>query len=446
MTDVFHRRIGTSMPLAVRGDGVYVIDENGKRYIDASCGAAVSCLGHNDQDVIKAVQSQVEKIPFAHSTFFSTRPAEELASFLVNAAPDGIEAVYFVSGGSEGVEAALKMARQYFVEIGESKRINFIARRQSYHGNTLGALSVGGNVWRKQPYQEMLMKASYISPCYAYREKLAMETEEEYGIRVSNELEEKIISLGPNTIAAFIAETVGGATAGVIPPVPGYFKNIRRICDKYGVILILDEVMCGMGRTGTLFACEQDSVIPDIVVVAKGLGAGYQPIGAALVSEKIFNAFKEGSGIFLHGHTYMGHPTACAAALAVQKKIKNNNLLLNVNSRGKLLFSRLNEKFKNHPHIGDIRGRGLFIGIELVYERLKKVPFDTKYKLNTKIRSIAMENGLICYPGGGTIDGINGDHILIAPPFIIEENHISELIEKLNISIAQALKNCGISV
>ena len=439
MTHVFQREIGEQMPLAVKGEGIYIVDSNGKRYLDASCGAAVSCLGHSDPDIIQAIKDQLDHMAFAHSTFFSSAPAEELADFLIDSSPNGLEATYFVSGGSEGVEAALKMARQYFVEIDQPARTLFIARRQSYHGNTLGALSVGGNLWRRKPYESMLIKTSHISPCYAYRDQRDEETEEEYGSRVSKELEEKILELGSKNVAAFIAETVGGATAGVIPPVKSYFKKIRQICSKYGVLLILDEVMCGMGRTGTLFACEQDQISPDIMVIAKGLGAGYQPIGAVLVSKRIFKAFKNGSGIFLHGHTYMGHATACAAALAVQKKIKTLDLVRKVKMSGAKLFGDLKDAFGEHPYIGDIRGRGLFIGIELVSDRLTKKPFSSSLKINSQVRRVAMEYGLICYPGGGTVDGLNGDHILIAPPYIIEEKDFVEIINKLKKSVNEVL-------
>ena len=439
MTSIFQRQIGIDLPLAIKGDGVYVIDSNGKRYLDASCGAAVSCLGHSDADIINAVKDQLSSMPFAHSAFFSSEPAEKLADFLIEASPDGISAVYLVSGGSEAIEAALKMARQYFLEIEQPNRTKFIARRQSYHGNTLGALAVGGNMWRREPYKEILMEATHISPCYSYREKLTDESDEEYGIRVASELEQAILDLGPGNVAAFVAETIGGATAGAIPPVKGYFKLIREICNKYGVLLILDEVMCGMGRSGTLFACEQEGIAPDIAVVAKGLGAGYQPIGAALVNSKLFSAFRDGSGVFLHGHTYMGHATACAAALAVQKKIRDQNILSLVRKSGDKLFKILNEVFVNHPHVGDIRGRGLFIGIELVADRVKKTPFDHHLSIHAKIRAKGMENGLICYPAGGTIDGKMGDHILIAPPFIIEDNQLSELAEKLEKTIGDVV-------
>lgn len=436
---VFHRQIGKDLPRAVGGEGVYLVDSEGKRYLDASGGAAVSCLGHGDPDVIGAIKDQLDALAFAHTGFFTSGPAEGLADFLIGQAPDGFGAVYFVSGGSEAVEAGLKMARQYFLETGAPRRVKFIARGQSYHGNTLGALSVGGNVWRRAPFKELLNDASHIPPCYDYRGRGDGESEAEYGRRVADELDAEIRRLGPENVCAFIAETVGGATAGVIPPVAGYFKRIREICDAHGVLLILDEVMCGMGRTGTLFACEQDGISPDIICVAKGLGAGYQPIGAALVHGKVFEAFRRGSALFQHGHTYMGHPAACAAALAVQRKIKEQNLLARVRERGAQLAERLTDRFGNHPRVGDIRGRGLFLGIELVADRATREPFDPAHKLHAKIKAAAMDEGLICYPGGGTADGVRGDHVLLAPPFIITPEQLDELVEKLGKAIDRAL-------
>jgi hypothetical protein len=444
MTHVFQRQIAAAMPKAVKGDGIYVVDAEGKRYLDASGGAAVSCLGHSDPDVIEAIRDQAGRLAFAHTAFFTSVPAEQLADFLIDKAPDGIAMVYFVSGGSEAIEASLKMARQYFLEVGQPKRTRFIARRQSYHGNTLGALSVGGNALRREPYEAMLMKTSHIAPCYAYRHKRADESEEEYGRRVADELEAEIKRLGAENVAAFVAETVVGATAGVVPPVPGYFKRIREICDRYEVLLILDEVMSGMGRTGTLFACEQDGISPDIVCIAKGLGAGYQPVGAALVSETIFDAFRGGSGAFQHGHTYMGHPTACAAALAVQRKIERLDLMPRVRALGEMLADRLVERLGNHPNVGDIRGRGLFRGIELVQDRASKQPLDPALKVHARIKRHAMDRGLICYPAGGTADGNAGDHVLLAPPFIIEEPEVDTLVERLGDAIDAALADARV--
>ncbi len=439
MTHILHRQISFTPPLCVGGEGPYLIDDTGKRYLDASGGAAVSCLGHGDADVIAAIKAQVDQLAFAHTGFFTSQPAEDLADFLIAAAPDSIGMVYFVSGGSEAVETALKMTRQYYLEIGETSRTRFIARRQSYHGNTLGALSVGGNVMRREPYKEMLMETSHIAPCYPYRDRRDDETEEAYGLRIADELEAEIMRLGPENVAGFIAETVGGATAGVLPPVAGYFKRIREICDRHGVTMILDEVMCGMGRTGTLFACEHDGVAPDIICVAKGLGGGYQPIGAALLSNKIFDALRRGSGVFQHGHTYMGHPTACAASLAVQRKIRDDDLLANVRAQGAYLMDRLNQRFGNHANVGDIRGRGLFVGVELVADRTSKAPLDPAAKVNGRIKMEAMNRGLICYPGGGGADGVRGDHVVLAPPFIVGREHIDELVDKLGGAVDAAL-------
>jgi hypothetical protein len=442
MSRVFHRHTAMRPPVAVGGDGPYILDREGRRYLDASGGAAVSCLGHGHQAVTAAIKAQLDRIAYAHTAFFTNAPMEELAELLVEAAPQGIERVYFVTGGSEGVEAALKLARQYFLEIGQPQRRHFVSRWQSYHGNTLGALAVGGNRWRREPFQPLLMEVSHISPCYAYRGRRDEESEEAYGRRVADELEQAILACGPDTVAAFIAEPVVGATLGAVPAVPGYFRRIREICDRYGVLLILDEVMCGMGRTGTLFACEQDGVRPDLVVVAKGLGAGYQPIGAVLVSGSIYAAVRDGSGFFQHGHTYMGHPVACAAALAVQKTIRAESLLGNVERQGHRLAAAFTERFGNHAHVGDIRGRGLFLGLELVADRTTKAPFDPALKLHARIKQEAMARGLICYPMGGTIDGRRGDHVLLAPPFTIGEAHVDEIVEKLGAAVDQAIAGC----
>ncbi len=443
MTHVFHRHTKGLPPTAVRGDGVEIIDSNGKRYLDASGGAAVSCLGHSHPKVIEAIKAQADTLPFAHTAFFTSEPAEELADHLATNAPAGMESVYFVSGGSEAVEAALKLARQYHVERGDTQRRHIVARWQSYHGNTLGALSVGGNRWRREPFAPMLIESHHISPCFAYRFREENETEEAYGLRVANELETKIQELGPDTVAAFIAEPVVGATAGAVTAAPGYFRRIREICDRYGVLLILDEVMCGMGRTGTLFACEQEGIVPDLACIAKGLGAGYQPIGAVMVANHIYEAVRSGSGFFQHGHTYLGHPIACAAALAVQKVIQEEGLLARVREMGDALNEALLERFGNHRHVGDIRGRGLFRAIELVEDRGTKAPFDSGLKLHTRIKQEAMARGLICYPGGGTIDGKNGDHVLLAPPFIVETQHVAQIVERLGGAVDAALESVG---
>lgn len=439
MSHIFPRHTRASLPTAVRGDGVYLYDSEGKSYFDGSGGAAVSCLGHSDADVISAIKSQLDSLDFAHTGFLTSEPAEELADRLVAHAPEGIERVYLVSGGSEAVEAALKLARQYMIEIGQPERTQFIARRQSYHGNTLGALGTGGNMWRRAPFDPVMVSASHIAPCFEYRERQAGESAEAYGLRAANELENEIQRLGPETVIGFLAEPVVGATAGAVPSVTGYFKRIREICDKYGVLLILDEVMCGMGRTGSFFACEQDDVRPDIVTIAKGLGAGYQPIGAMLCSAQIYQAIQDGSGFFQHGHTYLGHPVACAAANAVVKKLTEGGMTGRSRKMGQYLEAALLSEFGQHPSVGDIRGRGMFRGLEFVKDRETKEPFDPDLKVAARLKAKALENGLICYPMSGTIDGQRGDHVLIAPPFISTESQIDELVSKLSRSVAEVL-------
>jgi adenosylmethionine-8-amino-7-oxononanoate aminotransferase len=439
MTRVLHRQLGKAYPVAARGEGVFIIDSDGKSLIDASSGAAVSCLGHNHPDVLAAMRAQMERLDYAHTSFFTSEPCEALADDLIAHAPAGLRHVYFVSGGSEAVEAALKMARQYFVETGQPQRRHFIARRQSYHGNTLGALAVGGNEWRRGQFAPLLIETHHVSPCYEYRGRQPEETPDAYGARLAAELETKINALGPESVIAFVAETVGGATSGAITPAPGYFRRIREICDRHGVLLILDEVMCGMGRTGSLHACEQEGVSPDLMAIAKGLGGGYMPIGATLASGRIVDAFAKGSGMFHHGHTYIGHPLACAAALAVQQVIRRDDLIANVRRQGAALAEGLQERFGNHHHVGDIRGRGLFQAIELVADRASREPFDPKRKLHAKIKAEAMARGLLVYPMGGTIDGARGDHVLVAPPFIVDETLIGEIVARLGAAVDAAL-------
>jgi adenosylmethionine-8-amino-7-oxononanoate aminotransferase len=445
MSAVFHRHLSRRFPTAVSGKGVRLKDSEGKEYIDASGGAAVSCLGHGHPAVIAAMHAQIDKLAYAHTSFFTTEVAEELAANLIRRAPAGTSHAYFVSGGSEGVEAALKMARQYFVEIGQPQRSRFIARRQSYHGNTLGALAVGGNAWRRAQFAPLLIDVTHVSPCYEYRERGPQETARQYGERLAAELEQAIVAEGPDKVIAFIAETVGGATAGVLTAVPGYFKRVREVCDRYGVLLILDEVMCGMGRCGTLHACEAEGVTPDLLVIAKGLGGGYQPIGAVLAQARIVEAMRTGSGFFQHGHTYLGHAVACAAALAVQQVIEADGLLAQVRRQGERLMQRLHETFDRHPHVGDIRGRGLFIGLEFVRDRASREPFDPALQINATLKRIAMDNGLLCYPMGGTIDGRRGDHVLLAPPFIVTEDDIEQIVLRLDRALGRTLETATAS-
>jgi adenosylmethionine-8-amino-7-oxononanoate aminotransferase len=439
MTHVFHRHLHVRPPTAESASGIFIRDTDGREYLDASGGAAVSCLGHGHPDVLAAMHAQIDRLAYAHTSFFTSAPAEALADELIRTAPAGMSHAYFVSGGSEAVEAALKMARQYFVEIGQPQRALFVARRQSYHGNTLGALAVGGNQWRRAQFGPLLIDVEHVAPCYPYRDLAPGETPEAYGQRLADELDATIRRLGPDKVIAFVAETIGGATAGVLVPVPGYFKAVREVCDRHGCLLILDEVMAGMGRSGTLYASEPEGIVPDLVTIAKGLGGGYQPIGAVLAQRKIVDAMSAGSGFFQHGHTYLGHPVACAAALAVQRVIERDGLLARVRERGRRFEHLLHERFGDHPHVGDIRGRGLFWGLEFVADRASKAPFDPARKVHARLKREAMARGLMVYPMGGTLDGKRGDHVLLAPPFIVEEEHLATIAERLRSAVDAAV-------
>src|SRR6266545_2661532 len=413
---VLHRSLREQPPKAVGGDGVWLIADDGRRILDGSGGAAVSCLGHQHPRVIEAISRQASNLAYA----------------------------YFVSGGSEAIEASIKLARQYFIESGQPQRQHFIARRQSYHGNTLGALAAGGNAWRREPYAPLLSTAfSHVTPAFAYHEKRDDESEADFVARLAAELEAEFQRLGPDTVAAFIAEPVVGATAGAVPAPEGYFRAVREICNRHGALLILDEVMCGMGRTGTLHAWEQEGIAPDIQAIAKGLGGGYQPIGAMLATNRIVDTIRDGSGAFQHGHTYLAHPLACAAALDVQRVIDDEQLLDRVKTLGSQLERRLTERFGNHRHVGDIRGRGRFQAIELVADRATRTPFDPALKLNQRIKATAFKGGLACYPAGGTVDGRSGDHVLLAPPYIATSEDIDMIVDRLGEAGDLALKSVG---
>ena len=438
MSHVFPRNSMFPPCQVSHGDGVHLYDTNGKAYLNFG-DAAVSCLGHGDPHVTQAVKKQVDQVAFAHTGFFTSEPAERLADKLISLAPGELDRVYFVSGGSEAMEAALKLARQYFLEISEPERKRIVARRQSYHGNTLGALATGGNEWRRAQFAPILIDVTHVSPCYAYRGKSEGETDAAYVDRLIDELDAEFQALGPETVMAFVAEPVVGATLGAVGPVGDYFSRVRALCDQYGILLILDEVMCGMGRTGTLFACEQFNVAPDICAIAKGLGGGYQPIGATLCTKNIHDAVLAGSGFFQHGHTYLGHPVACAAGLAVLERLVDDQVLKRVTPAGSHLRQRLRDKLGQHPHVGDIRGVGLFCGVELVADRETKTPLPPDAKIAAKVKSAAFSKGLLCYPMGGTIDGKRGDHILLAPPFVVEDLQLDACVNKLQIAIDRSL-------
>ncbi len=437
---VFHRDLKAVYPVAVAGEGIWITDRAGKRYADASGGAAVSCLGHCHPRVVAAIRAQAGKLEFAHSAFFTNEPAEELADWLIARAPGDYSRVYFVSGGSEATETAIKLARQVHVERGEAGRHVAIARHQSYHGNTTGALALGGNPARRALYEPILgLPVVHIDPCYAYRHQREGESAEAYGKRAAGELEAAILKAGPETVSAFFAETVVGATAGAVAPAPGYFREIRDICDRYGVLMVLDEVMCGSGRTGTLFACEQDGVTPDMITMAKGLGAGHQPLGAVVVRRPLAEAIEGAGGVFQHGHTYIGHPLACAAGLETQKVVEEEGLLQRVRTGGEAFQARLQDRLGQNAHVGDIRGRGYFRAIEFVADRETKRPFARAKGLAAKLKAHAMAEGLVCYPGNGTADGIDGDHVLLAPPFIATDEELDMIVDRLERALRASL-------
>lgn len=431
MTHVMHRSMSGAPPLAVSASGNFISDSNGNSIFDACGGAAVSSVGHAHPRVLEAMHRQIDALTYAHSSFFTSEPAEKLADFLTANCPGDMSHVYFTSGGSESVETALKLARQYFVEIGQPSRSKFIARFQSYHGNTLGALGVGGNMWRRKMYDPLLVESHHVSPCYTYRGQASFETLDEYTDRLIAEAETMILAQGPENVAAFVAETVVGATLGAVCPTPGYFARLRQICDRYGVLLILDEVMCGMGRTGTLFAFEQEGIVPDIVTIAKGLGGGYAPIGAVMIRSTIANAIRDGSGAFMHGHTYNGHPLACAAAMAVQEVIRDEEMLANVKSTGTYLQDQISARLTENSCVGDVRGRGLFVGVEFVSDKHSKTPFAPEIKFHARVRRIALAHGLAIYNMGGTVDGRSGDHLLLAPSYSIGKTEADLIVDRL---------------
>ena len=443
MSRVLHRS-GAIPPVAVRGEGIYLHTVDGAAIIDASGGAAVACLGHGNRRIAEAIGRQAATMAYAHTGTFSNQPAEDLADLILDGAPGGLTRAWFCSSGSEGNEAAIKLARQYFLEIGQPQRVRTIARRQSYHGTTLGALAAGGNMMRREKFEPILSPAhSLVSPCFAYRFKEDGESDSQYLDRLSAELEAEFQRLGPDTVTAFLAEPVVGATTGCVTAIPGYFKRVREICDRHGALLILDEVMCGMGRTGTMHAWEQEGITPDIQVIAKGLGGGYQPIGGILIADRVVQALHNGSGGFLHGQTYQAHPVACAAALEVQRIIREDHLVDNVRLMGQRLETALTERFGNHRYVGDIRGRGLFWALEFVTDRGSKGVFDPSLKLNERVKAEGIARGVATYPMGGTIDGKQGDHVIVAPPYIVTEADVDTIVERLGDAVDAALKGIG---
>jgi adenosylmethionine-8-amino-7-oxononanoate aminotransferase len=440
MSRILHRTLFSDPPIATGGHGIYLRDAAGREIIDGSGGAAVACLGHGNARINAAITEQLAKVAYVHTAIFTNQAAEDLADIVLADSPGGLTHAYFVSSGSEGMEAAIKLARQYFLERGEPQRTRYIARRQSYHGNTLGALSAGGNMMRRAPYAPLLSDMfSHVSPAFAYRFQRDDESEAQFTQRLADEVEAEFQRLGPQNVVAFCAEPVVGATTGCVAAPAGYFQAVRKICDRHGALLILDEVMCGMGRTGTMHAWEQEGITPDIQIVAKGLGGGYQPIGGILIAGHVIETFRKGSGSFMHGHTYQAHPVACAAALAVQKVIREDSLIENVRLMGERLSAGLTERLGNHRHVGDIRGRGLFWALEFVTDRASKGVFDPKLKMNDRVKQAALDRGLAIYPMGGTIDGRQGDHVIVSPPYIVTAAEVDSIVERLGDAVDAAV-------
>ncbi len=432
MTRIIQRRLDAVPDTAVRGEGIRLHLADGRSVIDASGGAAVASIGHGNARVAAAMGAQAGRLAYAHTGFFTSEPAEALADLLLAGEPGGLTHAFFVSSGSEAMEAALKLARQYFIEIGQPQRTRFVARRQGYHGTTLGALGVGGHKARRALYEPLLAPVfSHVSPCFAYHHQAPDEGDDAYVARLAEELEAEFQRLGPTTVAAFCAETVVGATTGCVAAVPGYFAAMRAVCDRHGALLVLDEVMCGMGRTGTTHAWEQEGVPPDIQAVAKGLGGGYAPIGGILAGGRVIEALRAGSGGFQHGQTYQAHPVACAAALEVQRVVQEHGLVAAAARQGAVLERLLHDRFGNHRHVGDIRGRGLFHALEFVADRAWRTPFDPARGVAEAVKDAALARGLGVYPGTGTADGVRGDHVIVAPPYIVEEADLDEIVGRL---------------
>ena len=433
---MLHRAVRNRPPIATHANGLRIYLEDGTTILDASGGAAVSCLGHGSRRVAEKMGSQAAQLGYVHTSFFSNEPAEELAELLIGDEPGGLARAFFVSSGSEAMEAALKLARQYFLELGQPQRTQFISRRQSYHGNTLGALALSGHAARRSPYEPLLASnVTHVSPCFPFHYQAVGETDSGYVARLAAELEAAFQRIGPDRVIAFCAETIVGATAGCVTASPLYFEAIREVCSRHGSLLILDEVMSGMGRTGTTHAWQQEGIAPDIQAVAKGLGAGYAPIGGILISKRVVEALEAGSGAFAHGHTYQAHPVACAGALEVQRIIRDENLMANVSAMGKCLSSALRERFCEHPYIADIRGRGLFWGLEFSPDPAARTAFAPELKIAEKIKRCALNAGVAIYPGSGTIDGTNGDHLIIAPPYTITPDDVGEIVARLSTAV-----------
>ncbi len=427
MSNVFYRAVNKELMEVDYGEGIYLYDTAGKRYIDAASGAAVSNLGHAHPVVLEAMMKQAGKVAFSHLSRWTSKPIQELADLVAEVAPGDLSKLYLVSGGSEATESALKMARQYYVERdGQSSKYRIISRWKSFHGNTLGALSMTGDGRRKK-YTPLLLDFPHIAPAYCYRCPFDKKPES-CDVECAQDLERCIKTEGAEYIAGFISEPVGGAACGAIVPHRNYSKIVRQICDQYDILMIDDEVMAGFGRTGSLFAIDDFEVVPDLICAAKGMSAGYSPLGAVIASQKIYDAFKQGSGVFVHGHTYGGNPLSAAVALSVVQVLIKDKIAENARTVGAYLLSRLQEKLLPFSFVGDVRGKGLMLGVEIVKDKISKEPYLLAKGMAARLAQALAEHGVIVYPGTGNADGVNGDQFLVTPPLILTKDQADELV------------------
>lgn len=439
---LFPRNFRRDYPLAVRGEGCFIFTSDGKKYLDAAGQAAVVSIGHGVPSVGRAMADQAARLQFAHTSQFSTPVAENFARRLLDLAPEGMGRggrVYFTSGGSEAIETAIKMSRQYFLERNEPKRFRVLSRRQSYHGSTLGAMTVGGNLSRREPYQPLLAEWGHIAPCFCHHCPLNR-TFPECNLACADELDALFPCEDPASVAAFIFEPVVGATLGAAAPPEGYARRIAEICRRHGMLLIADEIMSGMGRTGKPFTVEHWGVEPDIIAVGKGIASGYAPLGAVIAGPRVVEAFERGSGVFQHGFTYQAHPVAVAAGNAVLDVLESQRLFHRVPQASSDLLAAL-EPLRDDPNVSDIRGMGLLIGIEFVKDKARREPFPRELNIAEKIRKTAMEAGVLTYPSQGCVDGVLGDHILLAPPFIITREECDAAAAAITAAVKSELRS-----
>ena len=435
-SSLFSRNLRKQYPVAVRGEGSWIVDSKGRRYLDASGQAAVVSIGHGVPEIGRAMAEQSNRIAFAHTSQFHSEPAEKLASRVLTIAPRNFQhggRVYFTSGGSEATETAIKLVRQYFLETKQPSRFRIVSRKQSYHGSTLGAMSVSGNVGRRAPYAPMIPEWGHVAPCFCYHCPFN-KTYPECNLACADDLDAFVRANDSSTVAAFLFEPVVGATLGAVPAVDGYTARIAEICRKHGILLIADEVMTGMGRTGKPFASLHWGLEPDIILTGKGIASGYSPLGAVLVAPHVAEAFEKGTAAFLHGFTYQSHPVATAAGNAVFDYLETHKLFERVTPAGEWLRKALSA-LENHPHVGQVRGLGLLQSVEFVKNKSTREPFPKETGIAEKIRQAALEKNVFTYPSQGTVDGTRGDHILLAPPFIITSQECQLIADALQFAV-----------